>query len=73
MTAMEILKINTVGDEQSNEEAAIAASSKNICNLRLTVLRIAKAHVTAMVGGISLAGDSSIGAQIKKAQPVDEY
>ncbi len=36
----------------------IKMGSKNICNLRETVLRICKNHITAVVGGCSLAGKS---------------
>lgn len=53
---MEILKIGKIGNETNDENDAISASSKNICNLRLTTLRIAKNHLTCMVGSINLAG-----------------
>lgn len=46
---MEILRVESIGNETTNEEAAISASSRNICNLRKTVLRVAKNHLTAMV------------------------
>lgn len=69
LTAMEILKVESFGNETVDEKDAISASSKNICNLRRTVLRIAKNHLTAMVGSISLSGKSSMSVMIKEKIP----
>jgi len=54
--AMEILQI----DEDSNsmsENTAIKAATKHISTLRTTVLRIAKHHLTAIVGTTSMGAN----------------
>ena len=57
--AMEILKIDEVVDN-TDQNVAIKAASKHITNLRLTVLRIAKHHLTSLVGNCSMGGNKSM-------------
>jgi hypothetical protein len=55
-----------------NASNAINMAGKNIVDLKLLVLRIAKLHLTAAVGACSLAGKSSLSKKIDKNKPVQK-
>lgn len=67
MAAKTAMKILDIGASQNiNANDAIGMASKNIVDLKLLVLRIAKLHLTAAVGACSLAGKSALSKKIDK-------
>jgi len=65
--AMNIVEIREEGDDREDDEIAhIERASRNIDNLRMTVLRFAKAHLAEMVGCTSLTEDVSLSTSVAK-------
>jgi len=66
--AMNIVEIKEEGADQNEDDeiAHIERASRNIDNLRMTVLRFAKAHLAEMVGCTSLTEDVSLSTTVAK-------
>jgi len=71
MSVMEIREGNIAQQHDEDEEAHVERASRNIDNLRMTVLRFAKANLAEMVGCTSLTEDvtlsTNVGYQNKKS------
>ena len=68
--AMNVVEIkednNKPGHYEQDEVAHIECASRNIDNLRMTVLRFAKAHLAEMVGCASLTEEISLSSTVFK-------
>jgi len=66
--AMNIVEIREEGEGELEEDevAHIQRAGRNIDNLRMTVLRFAKAHLAEMVGCTSLTEDVTLSAAVAK-------